>query len=53
MLLMYRRKSVGEMTPPCGTPLIITLSLMYPSSLTFADLSHRKQRIHLYILPDT
>ena len=29
MLLMYRRKSVGEMTPPCGTPsLIVTLSLL-------------------------
>ena len=37
MLLMYRRKSVGEMTPPCGTPsLILTLSLMYPCSLSLA-----------------
>ena len=54
MLLMYRRKSVGEMTPPCGTPsLFLTLSLMYPSSLTLPDLSCRQQRIHLYLLPDT
>ena len=54
MLLMYRIKSVGEMSPTCGTPsLILTLSLMYPSSLTLADLSCRKQGIHLYILPDT
>ena len=54
MLLMYRTKNVGEMTPPCGTPsLILTLSLMYPSSLTLADLSCRKHWIHLYILPDT
>ena len=34
MLLMYRRKSVGEMTPPCGTPsCIFTLLLKWPSSL--------------------
>ena len=47
-------QSVGEMTPPWGTPsLILTLSLMYSSSLTLSDLSCRKQRIHLYILPDT
>ena len=53
MLFMYRRKSVGEMTPPCGTrSLILMLSLMYASSLTLADLSCRKHRIHLYILPD-
>ena len=52
MLLIYRRKSVGEMTPPCGNPSLI-LTLMYPSSLTLADLSCRKQRIHLYLLPDT
>jgi len=39
---------------PCGTPsLIITLSLRCPSTFTRADLSWRKQRIHLCIRPDT
>ena len=53
MLLMYRRKSVGEMTPPCGTPSrIFTLLLRWPSSFTLADLSCRKHRIHLYIFPE-
>ena len=53
MLLMYRRKSVGEMTPPCGTPSrIFTLLLKWPSSFILADLSCRKHRIHLYILPE-
>ena len=38
----------------CGTPsLIFTLSLGCPSTFTRADLSRRKQRIHLYIRPDT
>ena len=31
-------KIVGEMTPPCGTPLIFTEELVCPSSLTCADL---------------
>ena len=45
---------VGETTPPCGTPsLIFTLSLRCPSTFTRADQSWRKQRIHLYIRPDT
>ena len=53
MLLMYRRKNVGEMTPPCGTPSrIFTLLLKWPSSFILADLSCRKHRIHLYILPE-
>ena len=30
MLLMYRRKSVGKMTPPSGTPRIFTLVLDHP-----------------------
>ena len=53
MLLMYRRKTVGEMTPLCGTPRIFTLLLKWPSSFTLADLSCRKHPIHLYILPET
>ena len=49
MLLIYRRKSVGEMTPPCGTPsLILTHSLMHPYSLTLAGLESNGS-----ILPDT
>ena len=53
-MLIYRRKSVGEMTPPCGTPSrIFMLFLKSPSSFTLADLSCRKHRIHLYILPET
>ena len=31
-------KRVGEMTPPCWTPLIFTEELVCPSSLTRADL---------------
>ena len=57
------QKSVGEMTPPCGTPrlfvcLLVFLFLFFlcvhkcPSSFTLADLSCRKHRIHLYILPE-
>ena len=42
------------MTPPCGTPSrIFTLLLKWPSSFTLADLSCRKHRIHLIILPET
>ena len=41
------------MTPFCGTSHIFTLFLRCPSSFTFADLSCRKHRIHLYILPET
>ena len=52
MLLMYRRKSVGEMTSPCGTPRIFTRLLKCPSSFTLADLSCRKHRVYLYILPE-
>ena len=52
MLLIYRRKSVGEITPPCGTPGIFTLLLKCPSSFTIADLSCKKYRIHLYSLPE-
>ena len=54
MLLMYRRKSVGEMTPPCGTPSrILTVLLKWPPSFTLADMSYRKNRIHLNIFPET
>ena len=53
MFLMYRRKNVDGMTPLCGTPCISTLLLKCPSSFTLADLSSRKHRIHLYILPET
>ena len=53
VMLMCRRKSVGEMTPPCGTPSrIFTLLLKWPSSFILADLSCRKHRVHLYILPE-
>ena len=45
--------SVGEMTPPCGTPHIFTLLLKWPSSFTLADLWCRKHRICLYILTET
>ena len=53
MLLMYGRRSVGEMTPPCGTPHSFTLLLKWPSSFTLDDLSCKKHQIHLYILPET
>ena len=53
MLLMFRRKSVGEMTPPFGTPHIFTLLLKWPSSFTLADLLCRKHWIHLHILIET
>ena len=54
MLLMYRKKSVSDMTPPCGTPSrIFTLLLKWSSSFTLADLSCRKHRTHLYIPPET
>ena len=39
---------------PCVIPsLIFTLSLRCPSTFTRADLSWRKQRIHLNVRPDT
>ena len=38
MSSMKIMKRVGEMTPPCGTPLIFTEKLVCPSSLTHADL---------------
>ena len=38
MSSMKITKRVGEMTPPCGTPLIFTEELVCPSSLTPADL---------------
>ena len=52
VMLIYRRKSVGEVTPPCGTPRIFTLLLKWPSNFILADLSCRKHRIRLYILPE-
>ena len=38
MSSMKIMKRVGEMTQPCGTPLIFTLELVCPSSLTHANL---------------
>ena len=44
MLLVYSRKSVGEISTPCGTPRIFTLLLKCPSSFTLANLSCKKHR---------
>ena len=38
MSSMKIMKRVGEMTPPCGTPLIFIEELVCPSNLTRADL---------------
>ena len=46
MSSMKIKKRVGEMTPPCGTPLIFTEELVCPSNLTRAAFWNQLLWIH-------